>query len=96
MKETKKNTLCQLVSPINNIVPRHLLLFPDRSRGRTWKAKSKDVIKKRIPMLKWLPKYQKSYILQDIVAGLTVWLTAVPQSLAYAGIAGLTPEVLIK
>ena len=78
----------QLHSPVDYV--RSIL---DRGRGRTWKAKSKDIIRKRLPLLKWLPKYQKSYILPDIIAGMTVWLTAVPQSLAYAGIAGLTPEV---
>ncbi|CAG7728717.1 unnamed protein product [Allacma fusca] len=67
-------------------------IFQDRGRGRTLKSKTRDILKKRLPILKWMPKYRKGYILPDIIAGITVWLTAVPQSLAYAGIAGLTPE----
>lgn len=56
------------------------------------KCCSKDSLKKRLPILQWLPQYKTDYILQDIIAGITVGLTAIPQGIAYAVVAGLPPE----
>ncbi|GAB0095086.1 sodium-independent sulfate anion transporter [Sergentomyia squamirostris] len=58
-------------------------------RRRATSALSKKVLYKRLPILNWLPKYTSSDALGDIVAGITVGLTVIPQALAYAGIAGL-------
>lgn len=44
-----------------------------------------------LPFLQWLAEYKKSYLLKDIVAGLTVGIVLVPQGMAYAMIAGLPP-----
>ncbi|XP_018364457.1 PREDICTED: sodium-independent sulfate anion transporter-like [Trachymyrmex cornetzi] len=52
----------------------------------------KGIIKKRIPILKWLPQYKLKDALGDLVAGLTVGLTLIPQAIAYAGLAGLEPQ----
>ena len=49
----------------------------------------------RIPILQWLPKYDFSNFLSDLVAGITVGITVIPQALAYATVAGLPPEVRI-
>ncbi|KAH8310920.1 hypothetical protein KR044_003462 [Drosophila immigrans] len=46
-------------------------------------------LQKRFPIFVWLPQYKKDYIFGDIVAGISVALTVIPQALAYAGIAGL-------
>lgn len=43
----------------------------------------------RIPILAWAPRYQRSWLRGDIMAGLIVAALAVPQSLGYAGIAGV-------
>ena len=43
----------------------------------------------RFPILTWLPKYQLSYLQRDLIAGITVSLTLIPQALAYAQQAGL-------
>lgn len=51
-----------------------------------------DVVKKRLPIIEWLPKYKAEYVIQDIIAGITVGLTAIPQGIAYAVVAGLPPE----
>lgn len=56
------------------------------------KAKSifrKKILYKRVPILTWLPKYNTEDAVGDLVAGLTVGLTVIPQALAYAGIAQL-------
>lgn len=49
--------------------------------------------RKYVPATNWLPKYTKFQALSDLVAGITLGLTMIPQSIAYAAIAGLTPQV---
>lgn len=53
---------------------------------------STKTLKKRLPILEWLPKYKTEFLIQDIIAGITVGLTAIPQGIAYAVVAGLPPE----
>ena len=47
--------------------------------------------KKSIPILDWLPKYQKSFLKNDLLGGLTIGIVLIPQGIAYALIAGLPP-----
>lgn len=49
-------------------------------------------MKKRLPIIEWLPQYNFTTLIQDIIAGITVGLTAIPQGIAYAVVAGLSPE----
>ncbi|ESO97389.1 hypothetical protein LOTGIDRAFT_231568 [Lottia gigantea] len=49
-------------------------------------------LKNRLPILKWLPTYGITDIQSDVIAGLTVGLTVIPQGLAYAKVAGLPPQ----
>jgi MFS superfamily sulfate permease-like transporter len=44
-------------------------------------------------MLKSLAGYRHSWLSGDLVAGLTVWAVLVPEALAYASIAGVSPVV---
>lgn len=48
-------------------------------------------MKKVFPILDWLPKYNKEFLRDDIVGGLTVGIVLIPQGIAYALIAGLPP-----
>lgn len=48
-------------------------------------------MKKFIPILEWLPNYEKSQLKGDITAGITVSIILIPQGIAYAMIAGLPP-----
>ena len=50
-------------------------------------------IAKYIPILGWLPKYQSDWLRFDLVAGLTAAAVVIPQSMAYATIAGLPIQV---
>ena len=50
-------------------------------------------IKRVIPSIVWLPKYNKSWLSKDIIAGLTLAAFSIPESMAYAGIAGLPAEM---
>jgi high affinity sulfate transporter 1 len=46
-----------------------------------------------IPILSWLPAYDRGFLRGDAIAGLTVWAVLVPEALAYATIAGVSPVV---
>lgn len=52
----------------------------------------KQICLNRVPILKWLPSYKLNYLFHDFVAGFTVGLTAIPQGIAYAVVAGLPPQ----
>ncbi|XP_014240670.1 sodium-independent sulfate anion transporter-like [Cimex lectularius] len=56
------------------------------------KAKLKVFLRKRIPIISWLPKYNSETAIADLIAGVTVGLTVMPQALAYAALAGLQPQ----
>ena len=42
-----------------------------------------------VPILHWLPRYNKAWLTGDMVAGLSVWALMVPQSLGFAAISGV-------
>ena len=46
-----------------------------------------------VPLPEWLKTYQSQFIAGDITAGLIVTVMLIPQSLAYAMLAGLPPEI---
>ncbi|XP_023277734.1 sodium-independent sulfate anion transporter [Seriola lalandi dorsalis] len=50
---------------------------------------SYSTLKAWMPILSWLPRYKLRWLQMDLLAGLTVGLTTVPQALAYAEVAGL-------
>ncbi|XP_030317515.1 sodium-independent sulfate anion transporter isoform X3 [Calypte anna] len=49
-------------------------------------------VRRRLPVLRWLPRYSLAWLQLDLMAGLVVGLTVVPQALAYAEVAGLPPQ----
>uniref|UniRef100_A0A9J7YVF7 Sodium-independent sulfate anion transporter n=1 Tax=Cyprinus carpio carpio TaxID=630221 RepID=A0A9J7YVF7_CYPCA len=57
----------------------------ERVTGIRWYA----ALRSCFPILSWLPRYNLTWLKMDLIAGLTVGLTAVPQALAYAEVAGL-------
>ncbi|KRZ26951.1 Sulfate transporter [Trichinella pseudospiralis] len=49
-------------------------------------------LRRKFPLIDWLPKYNfKSNFLHDLLAGLTVGIMLIPQSMAYGTLAGLDP-----
>lgn len=50
-------------------------------------------MKRRLPILSWARNYKLTWLPQDALAGFTVGLTAIPQGIAYAIVADLSPEV---
>ena len=55
-----------------------------RDRGTSWQ--------RQLPIMGWLPRYQKSWLRPDAIAGATVWGLLIPEMIAYAGLAGLPPQ----
>ena len=48
---------------------------------------------RRVPAARWLLAYRIPWLRSDVVAGVTLAAYAIPVSLAYAGLAGLPPQV---
>ncbi|XP_063231702.1 sodium-independent sulfate anion transporter-like isoform X2 [Bacillus rossius redtenbacheri] len=61
-------------------------------KKKTRSTFTRKMLYKRLPVLSWLPRYNAQDAFGDLVAGLTVGLTVIPQSLAYANIAGLPAQ----
>ena len=57
----------------------------ERQKGSTWIW--------WFPPARWLAEYRAAWLPSDIVAGITLAAYAIPVSLAYAGLAGLPPQV---
>jgi len=45
-----------------------------------------------LPILGWLPKYERVWLRTDLIAGLTVVALLIPEGMAYAQIAGMPPQ----
>jgi hypothetical protein len=54
-------------------------------------VKGPSTSSRRWPVFNSLQGYQESWLRSDLIAELTVWAVLVPESLAYASIAGLPP-----
>ena len=55
------------------------------------KPQSKSLVS-FFPILGWLPKYERSWLRFDLIAGLTVVALLIPEGMAYAQIAGMPPQ----
>lgn len=50
-------------------------------------------MKRTFPFLEWIKEYDADKAISDVIAGITVGFTLIPQSIAYASLAGLDPQV---
>lgn len=64
-------------------------VFPEK---KTLKLKIRKMLYRRLPIVEWLPKYNKITAASDLIAGVTLGLTLIPQSIAYASLANLTAQ----
>ena len=55
-------------------------------------VRNRNLLHRYVPITDWLPKYQRSALRTDLIAGLAVWALTIPQALAYAGIAGVPAQ----
>src|ERR1700757_3909683 len=56
-------------------------------------ARTASVVQRLLPVVGWLPGYQRDWMLPDVLAGLAVWAVMVPEGMAYAGILGV-PQIM--
>ena len=55
--------------------------------GRAAPRATADYVLEKVPIVQWLPRYDYRWLINDVVAGLTIGIMLIPQSLAYAKIA---------
>src|SRR5512137_1896765 len=53
------------------------------------KRTAREWAKANVPILDWLPKYERSHLKLDIVAGLTAGMVVIPAALGWASVAGV-------
>src|SRR2546423_6102552 len=56
------------------------------------KARHRGWLSHYLPILSWLPLYQRSWLRFDLIAGATVWAVIVPEAVAYSQLAGVPPQ----
>lgn len=49
-------------------------------------------ITRRIYILSWITSYNMNFFIADLIAGITLGLTMIPQAIAYAALAGLSSQ----
>jgi high affinity sulfate transporter 1 len=49
-------------------------------------------VRRYVPILTWLPAYDRGLLRYDVIAGATIWGLLVPEMIAYSGLAGLPPQ----
>jgi high affinity sulfate transporter 1 len=50
-------------------------------------------LRRYVPFLSWIRSYDRGWLSADVIAGLTLWGMVVPEAMAYAGVAGLPPQM---
>ncbi|KAF2129652.1 sulfate permease [Dothidotthia symphoricarpi CBS 119687] len=63
-----------------------------RTAVRAFPSAAGQYLVERVPVVHWLPKYNPRWLLNDVLAGVTVGVLLIPQSLAYAKIATIPGE----
>ncbi len=58
----------------------------------SWAAPKPTGVRGFVPILTWLPAYDRRFLRFDVIAGATIWGLLVPEMIAYAGLAGLPPQ----
>jgi len=104
--EMKRSVSAELLQDaalnVRHEVPRTTAV-KSKDKFDNWKKKStvscvtkfsdtREVIDSFLPCLRWMRVYDKSFLSQDIIAGLTVGVMIIPQSMSYAKLAGLPVE----
>lgn len=50
-----------------------------------------STLRSAVPLVEWLPDYERSWLRRDVFAGITVTASVIPEGLAYASLANLPP-----
>lgn len=73
-------------------VPRKDSISTEDAKRKKKKKNFSANSRKYLLILQWLPKYNQFQAISDVIAGITIGLTMIPQSIAYAALAGLTAQ----
>lgn len=57
------------------------------SGARSFPSATKQYLVDKVPIVGWLPHYNPRWIINDVIAGLTLGLMLIPQGLSYATLA---------
>lgn len=55
--------------------------------AKAFPSASAQYLMDKVPIVGWLPRYNPRWILNDVIAGLTLGLMLIPQGLSYATLA---------
>ncbi|HXW33040.1 MAG TPA: SulP family inorganic anion transporter [Acidimicrobiales bacterium] len=64
----------------------------DVSIGASRTRREPSWLTRHIPVTTWLPRYRRTWISRDVIAGFTTWGLLIPEGIAYATLAGLPPQ----
>lgn len=67
--------------------------WQNKARSKVKGMCTVGLLRRRLPFLTWLPSYNCNFCIYDVIAGITVGLTTIPQGIAYAAVAGLPLQV---
>lgn len=56
------------------------------------RAAVRRLVARYVPIVGWLPGYERAFLRFDTIAGIVSWGVMVPVAMAYAGLAGMPPE----
>lgn len=68
-------------------------LDPGATAPRDARTAALALARQYVPILRWGPTYSRAWLRPDLLSALTSWGVMVPVALAYAGLAGVPPEV---
>lgn len=84
-----------VIDEVNDSDDKNLKMYVKQIIDKTKSAFTCKSISKRLPITQWLPIYASADFVGDVMAGITVGLTLIPQSISFATLAGLPPQVII-
>lgn len=93
---TKKFVCVTVIDEVSDDKEKNFKTYCTQMANKTKLAFTWKNLTKRLPIIKWLPRYDSEDFIGDLLVGITVGLTLVPQSMAYATLAGLPPQVKHK
>jgi solute carrier family 26 (sodium-independent sulfate anion transporter), member 11 len=90
---------CQVINVPKNDEEHHKMLSEKipienfiKKRKKLLSQKIVEFIKRRIFIFSWISDYNREKAIGDLISGITIGLTMVPQSLAYANLANVPPQ----
>ena len=94
MKENSMKSVNKSEQNRKSRIKSHLFGWKKIAKSKVIKKDSIiKLLRRRLPILNWIPTYNWNFAIHDLIAGLTVSLITIPQGIAYAAVAGLPLQV---